>query len=46
VSFTDIKHGLSDAQKDDIKKSGVVVVAGAVPKEVYSLYHYGINQVY
>ncbi|OAX35739.1 DUF1479-domain-containing protein [Rhizopogon vinicolor AM-OR11-026] len=33
VSFIDIKHGLSDAQKDDIKKSGVVVVTGAVPRE-------------
>ncbi|KAG2158747.1 uncharacterized protein EDB93DRAFT_1120013 [Suillus bovinus] len=33
VSFTDIERGLSNAQKDHIKKSGVVVVTGAVPKE-------------
>ncbi|KAG0701148.1 hypothetical protein DFH29DRAFT_982816 [Suillus ampliporus] len=33
VSFVDIKRGLSDAQKDDIKKCGVVVVTGAVPEE-------------
>ncbi|KAG2121235.1 DUF1479-domain-containing protein [Suillus clintonianus] len=33
VSFTDIKRGLSDTQKDVIKKSGVVVVTGAVSKE-------------
>ncbi|KAG1882520.1 DUF1479-domain-containing protein [Suillus subluteus] len=35
VSFTDIERGLSNTQKDHIKKSGVVIVTGAVPKRQY-----------
>jgi len=35
ISYTDLKHGLSEEQEAQIRTTGVVVVKGAVPKEVY-----------
>ncbi|KAF9817058.1 hypothetical protein IEO21_03640 [Rhodonia placenta] len=33
VSYSDVKHGLTDAQVMDIKKRGVVIVKGGIPEE-------------
>ncbi|KAG1788641.1 DUF1479-domain-containing protein [Suillus plorans] len=44
VSFTDIECGLSNTQKDRIRKSGVVVVTGAVPKEEALLWKASVKE--
>ncbi|KAG1731838.1 DUF1479-domain-containing protein [Suillus paluster] len=44
VSFTDIERGLSDAQKEDVKKAGVVVVTGAVPREEASQWKASVKE--
>ncbi|KAG8220572.1 hypothetical protein J3R82DRAFT_3305 [Butyriboletus roseoflavus] len=37
ISYRDIEAGLSESQKDTIRKTGVVVITGGIPKEVSNM---------